>query len=233
MSCTGVGVTPFKIASGSTNTWTIDTSQTVGSATAMTCTTPYATASMPNTNLLLANTNDGTFTAPKDGYIVRVEVLNSGTITAGTLNILPTIASSAAFTASISGTTLTATGTVAGNIEPGQTVTGTGVTANTKIVSGSGLIWTVDTSQTAASTAMASSLTTTVNVGLNPAITSGTSTYRVAAPYRDINVTGTNTSELSHFYAGDKIGVRIGTDSGFLPAGNGQAVTALITVMYQ
>jgi len=56
----------------------------------------------------------------------------------------------------ITGTTLTIGGSVAapGVIATGQYVTGTGVTAGTKIVSGSGTTWTVNSSQTVASTTM-------------------------------------------------------------------------------
>lgn len=60
----------------------------------------------------------------------------------------------ASFTGSISGTTLTVPGTVTGAIIANHVLTGTGVTAGTKVVSGSGTTWTVDTSQTVSSTAM-------------------------------------------------------------------------------
>jgi len=57
------------------------------------------------------------------------------------------------FTGSISGTALTVSGSVTGDpIFIGQTVKGTGVTTNTTITAGSGTSWTVDTSQTTAST---------------------------------------------------------------------------------
>jgi len=60
---------------------------------------------------------------------------------------------------SIASTTLTIGTLVSGTIAPGQYITGTGVTANTKIVSnisgsGSGSTWLVDTTQTVASTAI-------------------------------------------------------------------------------
>lgn len=64
---------------------------------------------------------------------------------------------SSAFTGSIAGTTLTVTATTGGPITIGQTLTGSGVTASTKIsgyLTGSGGTgtYTVDTNQTAAST---------------------------------------------------------------------------------
>jgi hypothetical protein len=55
-------------------------------------------------------------------------------------------------TSSISGTTLTVGSVSSGTIIAGMVLTGTGVTAGTYIVSGSGLSWTVSTSQTVAST---------------------------------------------------------------------------------
>jgi hypothetical protein len=55
-------------------------------------------------------------------------------------------------TSSISGTTLTVGSVSSGTIIAGQVLTGTGVTAGTYIVSGSGLSWTVSTSQNVSST---------------------------------------------------------------------------------
>ena len=67
----------------------------------------------------------------------------------------------AQFTAEISGTTLTVSGDVTkadgtgeGRITYGRVITGAGVTAGTRIVSGSGSTWTVDISQSVASTTM-------------------------------------------------------------------------------
>ena len=57
-------------------------------------------------------------------------------------------------TASRSGTTLTFSATPTGTVTIGMVITGTGVTDNTNIISGSGLVWTVSTSQTLASTAI-------------------------------------------------------------------------------
>lgn len=53
-------------------------------------------------------------------------------------------------TASISGTTLTTSGTITGTIAIGQTVSGQGVTTGTVITAGSGTSWTVTPSQTVA-----------------------------------------------------------------------------------
>ena len=69
----------------------------------------------------------------------------------------PASTTSASFTGSISGTTLTvATGTVAGSIAIGQIVIGVGVASNTTITGGSGLSWTVNFSQTVTSVSMTS-----------------------------------------------------------------------------
>jgi hypothetical protein len=63
--------------------------------------------------------------------------------------------SGATFTGSISGTTLTVSG-VTGTIAAGQTLSGTGITADTTIVSGAGSSWTVNNSQSVASTTIRS-----------------------------------------------------------------------------
>lgn len=57
----------------------------------------------------------------------------------------------ASFTGYISGTTLTVVGSVTGTITTNQYVSGAGIAPGTKIVSGSGTSWTVDTSQTVGS----------------------------------------------------------------------------------
>jgi len=68
--------------------------------------------------------------------------------------------SSAGFTGSISGTTLTvAAGSINGQIVIGQTLSGTGVTAGTTITAGSGTTWTVSASQTVAATTMTTIMT--------------------------------------------------------------------------
>lgn len=65
------------------------------------------------------------------------------------------VATMASFTGVISGTTLTATA-ITGNIYAGQNIQGAGVAPGTVIVSGAGATWTVNNSQTVASTAMTS-----------------------------------------------------------------------------
>lgn len=63
--------------------------------------------------------------------------------------------SGATFTGSISGTTLSVSG-VTGTIAAGQTLSGTGITADTRVVSGAGSSWTVNNSQSVASTTIRS-----------------------------------------------------------------------------
>jgi len=62
--------------------------------------------------------------------------------------------SPAVFTGSISGTTLTVSSVTSGAIAIGQVFEGVGVAAGTRITAGSGLSWTVNDSQTVASTTM-------------------------------------------------------------------------------
>lgn len=74
------------------------------------------------------------------------------------------------FTGSISGTTLTVTAVASGTIQVGQTISGSGVTADTKItayVTGAGGTgtYTVDTSQTASSTTITGASGPTITFG--------------------------------------------------------------------
>lgn len=65
-----------------------------------------------------------------------------------------TLSSGASFTAAIAATTLTVSVVTSGTIAIGQVIVGAGVAVGTTITAGSGLSWTVDTSQTVLSTAM-------------------------------------------------------------------------------
>jgi hypothetical protein len=91
------------------------------------------------------------------GYIWRGVL--SFSYTSGTITWFPTISIATSTASSISGTTLTVGGTVAGTFQVGQTLSGTGVTANTTITAlGTGTggtgTYTVSTSQTVSSTAI-------------------------------------------------------------------------------
>jgi hypothetical protein len=74
----------------------------------------------------------------------------------GTFTYTDTAVSTFSATGSISGTTVTFTGGVTGTIRVGNLLVGTGITAGTYILSGAGLIWTVNQSQTVASTTISS-----------------------------------------------------------------------------
>lgn len=63
-----------------------------------------------------------------------------------------TSGATATFTGSISGTALTVTEVTSGTIASGMKLTGTGVTADTTILSGTGTSWVVDRTQTTATT---------------------------------------------------------------------------------
>lgn len=66
-------------------------------------------------------------------------------------------AGASSFTGSIATTTLTVSGDLIGTIVIGEVITGTGVTAGTRILSGSGTTWTVSASQTVSSTTITQS----------------------------------------------------------------------------
>ena len=76
----------------------------------------------------------------------------SQTLASTTLTATPTVATLTS--ATISGNTLTFVSSTGSSIAVGMTITGTGVTADTFIVSGSGTTWSLNKSQTVASTTM-------------------------------------------------------------------------------
>ena len=81
--------------------------------------------------------------------------------------------STAIFTGSISGTTLTVTNIQSGTIAIGQALFGVGVSQETVITGGSGTSWTVNLSQTVAATLMNSSATTSITGVLTTGATYG------------------------------------------------------------
>lgn len=66
------------------------------------------------------------------------------------------VATMATFTGSISGTTLTISSLTSGSVYAGQNLRGANIAPGTVIVSGSGLTWTVNNSQTVSSTTITS-----------------------------------------------------------------------------
>jgi hypothetical protein len=88
--------------------------------------------------------------------------------------------STAIFTGTISGTTLTVSNLQSGTIAIGQALFGVGVSQETVITGGSGTSWTVNVSQTVASTLMNSSAATTI-----------TGTLITGTTYATLTTTGT------------------------------------------
>jgi len=82
--------------------------------------------------------------------------------------------STAIFTGSISGTTLTVSNLQSGTIAIGNALFGVGVAQETVITGGSGLSWTVNTSQTVTATLMNSSAATTITGTLTSGATNAT-----------------------------------------------------------
>ena len=110
-----------------------------------------------------------------------------GAPTANTYITGPT--GSATFTGSISGTTLTVSG-ITGTIQIGQLLSGGTVSANTYIIAGSGLSWTVNNSQTATATTSTSSTTGlywTVNNSQTAGTSPTTSTSSLTGLYWTVN----------------------------------------------
>jgi molybdenum cofactor biosynthesis enzyme len=73
--------------------------------------------------------------------------------------LIATGAPGAVFTGSISGTTLTVSTVTSGQVQIGQTISGTGVTSGTTILSGAGLSWVVSASQTVSLTTITATIT--------------------------------------------------------------------------
>ena len=96
--------------------------------------------------------------------------------TSGTVSWFPAITIATSTSSSISGTTLTVGGTVTGTFQVGQTLSGTGVTANTTITAlgtgtGGAGTYTVSTSQTVSSTAINGNYTVEWDGGAAPQLT--------------------------------------------------------------
>jgi len=125
---------PYTGASASSNTFVLfNLNSVVG--------TPYTSAAL--------TTAAGTISLPRWKYLFQGTSFVSGTSTIyGSTWALTT----SSFTASISGTALTVTGSPTGTIAIGQYLTGSNVLNGTYIVSGSGNNWVVNQSQTVSST---------------------------------------------------------------------------------
>jgi len=126
------------IGSGYSNTGTATSSVTTQATTiALTASTTFYLTST-NASIKVGQLVTGTgLTSFPDTYA-------TSSVTTGTPAVMAT--------STISGTTLTVGSLTSGTIIAGQVLTGTGVTAGTYIVSGSGSTWTVSASQSVAST---------------------------------------------------------------------------------
>ena len=139
-----------KILYGQGNTWTVSITQTISSPVTMTATQTTATISG---NILSFSTYTGTPIQPG-------AVLSGGSVAAGTvvtggdkLNWIVNISQNATCTtatiptATISGNTLTFTGSSGAPVEVGMVLVGGSVLAGTYITGGAGTTWTVNSSQ--------------------------------------------------------------------------------------
>jgi hypothetical protein len=162
---TSVGAAVFSSTVAIAGNATINGDSTIGSASTSTVTLNASTVSTPNgvnfdsNTLVIDATNNriGIGTA-SPAVSLHVNSTNAIRIPVGTTAQRP----DAAFTASISGTTMTVTAVASGALAVGQTVNGTGVTANTTITglgtgTGGNGTYTVSASQTVSSSSLTSS----------------------------------------------------------------------------
>jgi hypothetical protein len=124
------------IGGGFTNSGTASTAATTNTTTIAVTASTTLYLSSANANIKVGQLTRATGVADS--------TYATSTVTTGTPAVMNT--------STISGTTLTVGSLASGTIIAGQVLTGTGVTAGTYIVSGSGLSWTVSTSQTVTST---------------------------------------------------------------------------------
>jgi len=105
---------------------------------------------------------------------------------------------------SISGTTLTFTSLTSGTVAVGQTVTGGATLANTYIVSGSGLSWTVSLTQTSSPTGTTGGVSTATFNGTTGGVTSTTLTVSsvVGTIYNGQIITGVGVTVATYVVSG-------------------------------
>jgi len=169
MTVTGEQLKQFPSAGPTQDADLIYTSQS-GSEAAMPASqiATYANAKVNPANLSFRNALTGA---------EKIAILQSGALVYATVTDLTTtnatvetFTAGPTFTGSITGMALTVSG-VTRTIAIGQTVYGTGVTANTTITGGSGTTWTVSQSQTVSSEAMGAASATQFVPGISTSIT--------------------------------------------------------------
>jgi hypothetical protein len=178
-----LGVSGFNLEStitaGSGSSWTVSSSQTVGSVTnpvtfvALSTPTQIATLDfvqnktysailngIPTAPTATSSFGQGFITgttlvvtsAPIGGFSTNQYVFGRGVAANTQITALGAgSSSSASITGYLSGFNLTVSSVVSGSVATGQYLTGPGITFGTRITGGSGSTWTVDTSQTVGS----------------------------------------------------------------------------------
>ena len=136
---TGVNVIPgTTITGGSGNTWTVNYGQTVSSGT---------TIYVGTSNYTLSNAAVYSAAYQRMSFVIQQLITNSTvTVSNGnqyTQNSSLATAAESTFTGYIAGNTLTVSSLTTGTIGVNQVIVGTGIAANTYIVSGAGSTWTV------------------------------------------------------------------------------------------
>ena len=116
---------------------------------------PVLTVDMTNAPVLFSVVESALFPTTFAGsYPMTVSVATgNGILLSHTnSNYMPTVKNPVEFSGSINGTTLSISSIASGEIIVGQRIQGTGIAEGTRIVSGSGSTWEVDTNQTAIET---------------------------------------------------------------------------------
>lgn len=171
---------------------------------------------------LTESTNAGEFLVSEcDGRLSRDEVTvaaGAGVVTAGmVLGKRSHAAAAAVVTGSIATTVLTVTAVTSGQLSVGQTISGSGITAGTKITAlGTGIggtgTYTVDTSQTASSTTVtASAASSAAYAGNTGNGTMGAITVSIGVKPGDYKLTITEPgTNLGTFQVEDPAGIFVG-----------------------
>lgn len=185
-------ITAFGTGTGGVGTYTVDISQTAGST---------AMSGSPSGGI-------GTYTVDISQSAASTTITARATAPTISLNFgFRTVSTIATFTGSISGTTLNVTAVASGRLAVGQLVTGSGVTAGTRITGlGTGAggtgTYTVGVSQTVASTSLTGDGGGSNYPEFPPPEARGSSSGRVRPPLLAVTMAGTVAPlNLGHGYA--------------------------------